>query len=221
MSARQNIRPITGAELLTAILFIGLVAAIIHGVLWHFTETEFGWNFGGGGGSSMPAGYQAVILSLTLTVPLVILPPIYQLIFGKQILLERHYLASMAIIIGAAIGHLIMYGTNTPRIPGLKESIYPVGTSVTIYRAVSMEFVYAVVYFSSIVLVYQLVANTEYRPMAIIVKYILSLLAWFLAISTYIVVMYPASITDSTWVQVRGVISALCLEIGLIGGMLM
>lgn len=142
----------------------------------------------------MPAGYQAIILSMTLTLPLAILPPLYQATTGKHILPERHYVAAVVILITAAIGHLIMYGINTPKIPGVKELIYPVGTIVSLPRALSTEFVYAVVYFSAIVLVYQLIVS------------------WKLGI---------LPITDSTWIQVRGVISALFLEIALVGGMLL
>jgi hypothetical protein len=165
----------------------------------------------------MPEGYQAVILSITLVLPLAVLPPLYQLVTSKQVVPERHYLASGTIFVTAAIGHLIMYGTNTPKIPGLKEIIYPIGKVVRLRRAVFTEFVHAIVYFSTIVLVYRLTAGLD----TWLFPYAISLSFWFLGISTYLCLMYPGSIDDKTWVQVRGVLSALGLEIALIGGMLM
>jgi tetratricopeptide (TPR) repeat protein len=139
-----------------AACIIGSLTAIVHGFLWQLAEGYWGWDFRG---ESLPAGYQAIILSMTLTLPLLILPQLYQAITGQRILPERHYVAAPVILLTAAAGYLIMYGINTPEIPGLKELIYPVGTTVSLSRALFTEVVYAIVYFSAIVLVYQLIAD--------------------------------------------------------------
>src|SRR3712207_5334147 len=83
-----------GSDLLTAVLVIGLLAYIVHGALWRLIERRFEWKFGAGGGDAMPEGYQAVILSITLVLPLAILPLLYQLFTSEQIVHGKHYFAS-------------------------------------------------------------------------------------------------------------------------------
>jgi len=44
---------------------------------------------------------------------------------------------------------------------------------------------------------------------------------WFFGINIFILVKYPGSLIDKTWIQVRGVVAGLLLAITLEGGMLM
>src|SRR5258708_23881436 len=68
---------LSGLPRVQAILFIGLAAAAAHGLLWSLAESIFSWHFKAGGGASLPHGGSAVVLSATMTVPLLYLPALY------------------------------------------------------------------------------------------------------------------------------------------------
>ena len=104
-----------------AAVISGSLTALIHGFLWQLAEGYWGWNFRAGGGESLPAGYQAIILSITLTLPLVILPQLYQAFTGQRILPERHYMAAPVIIITAAAGHLLCMASIHLKLQGLRS----------------------------------------------------------------------------------------------------
>lgn len=220
---------ISGTDVLNALLPIGLIAAGIHGVLWTSTERYFGWHFGAGGHTALPQGWEAVVLSLTLTLPLMFVPPLYGFVMGSEIAVPgRHYIygyimVAFAVVMTAALGHLLLYGTKALRFHGLRNIIFPLDSPLNRWRALCMEAVYGLVHFSTIVFIYQEFSRSLIWPpnVLIIRATLLPAFFWFVCISAYILVKYPESLIDRTWIQVRGFLSAVLLMVALTGGMLM
>lgn len=202
-----------------AVLFIGLAVAAAHGLLWTLVERVFGWRFGAGGGSSLPKGWAAVLLSATMTVPLIVLPALYGRLADTTILPPSHWVAGGCIVIFSAVGHVLIYGAKAFHLAGWRNSVFPLNMRDW-HRALLMELVYALTHFSSIVLLYRFVTGW---PMTanVIFPALLSGSVWFSSTCIFIFVKYPDSLTDKKGIELRGVIHAIMLTITLEGGMLM
>jgi hypothetical protein len=133
----------------------------LYGILWSVANRIFGWDFGEGAGPDLPQGWEAVVLSLCTTLPLTIVPGAFEFITRKQIVLPSHYRASALMIVAAAIGHVLLYGTRGPRIRGLRDRVFPSGSPLDPWAAVRMEAIYAVVHFVSTIFAYQVGLEIE------------------------------------------------------------
>jgi hypothetical protein len=215
---------VNGYERALTAIVLGLFAAAAYGVFWRIIELIFGWQFGSGIGG-LPKGLQAVALSLATTLPLLILPPAFQWLTSKQLVPPMHYPASFAMIIGAAAGHLLLYGTYTPEFRGLRNILLPFGIDTAdLSRAIAMEAVYAVVHFVSTVLVYQIILHVSNLSVpeigAAMYKTLFSGLIFFLGASSFVTLCYPESIIESHWVAIRGIVNGAILMVALTIGIL-
>jgi hypothetical protein len=192
-------------------------------VLWSLTERLFGWSFGAGGGTSLPRGPSAVLLSVTMTLPLIVVPLAYQRFAGEEVLCQRHLAAAGAIIVASACAHVFLYGANAIRFAGIRRILFPLGSRAHLRLAVLMEAIYNIFHFSSIVLVYRIIVVSAISPLGKSVLWVTAITAmvFFFGVNIFIFLRWPDSVTDKTWIQVRGVIAGLLLVITLQGGMLM
>jgi hypothetical protein len=209
-----------GFPRMQAILWIAVAVALGHAILWALAERLFGWNFGEG--TSLPQGFSAVILSLTMTVPLIVVPPLYEHLFHTSIISPRHWLGGALIVLFSAFGHLILYGSKTVQFVGLRNLIFPLGVSEW-YRALPMELIYAVMHFSSIVLLYRVVVGSQSGPLTVraLLPALIACSIWLSADVIFILLKYPASLADTQLAVVRGFLNAITLMMTLTGGMLM
>jgi hypothetical protein len=220
LSVPSPIHPdLAGLARVQTILFIGLAVAAIHGLLWRFADKLFGWHFGAGGGTSLPQGWAAALLSATMTIPLVIMPAAYGKLANATIVPAHHWLAGGCLVVFSAIGHVLVYGSQELKLVGWRNHVFPLH-STDWRRAVAMELVYALMHFSSIVLVYRIVTGWPLLSIAIFPVF-LSGAVWFFSVCIFIFVNYPDSVTDKKGRELRGVIHALMLTITLTGGMVM
>ena len=216
--------PLPGGPMrLFTILFLGLVAAVCHGVLWSLAERLFGWSFGAGGGTSLPAGPSAALLSVTMTLPLLVVPFAYQRLTGVEVLAPRHLAAGGAVVVASACAHVFLYGARAIRFAGIRNIVFPIGLGVDRRRAVLMEAIYTIVHFSSIVLVYRVIVESASGPLGTPVLWVTAIpaMVFFFGVNIFIFLRWPDSAVDKTWIQVRGVIAGLLLLITLQSGMLM
>jgi len=138
------------------------MVAICFGVSWSLAERWFGWTFGAGGGDTLPQGLAAVVLSLTLTLPLVFVPPIYERFAQTCLVLPRHYMAGGAAILFAAAGNLFLYGSKALGFPGIRNVVFPIGSPAHLVRAVFMEAIYSATHFGTIVLPYSAIVSSQF-----------------------------------------------------------
>ncbi len=204
---------------LQAILWIAIAVAMAHSVLWALAERLFGWNFREG--ILLPQGFSAVVLSLTMTAPLIFGPPLYEHLFRTRVIVSRHWVGGALIMVFSALGHLILYGSKTIQFVGFRNLISPLGIPGG-YRALPMELIYALVHFSSIVIVYRIVVGTQSSPLTVraLLPAFIACLIWLSCDSIFIVLKYPASLADGQIILLRGFLNASTLMMTLAGGML-
>lgn len=214
---------LSGLPRLQAILFIGLASALAHGILWTLLDRIFHWNFQAGGHGALPEGWSAIAQSATVTLPLILLPPLYAQLLHVQIVPAGHALASCTIVVCAALGHLVLYGSQAIKLPGLRPWILPLNSLANRRRGLAMEAIYGVVHFSSIVLAYRYVIAIQAGSTTenIFLPALMSAFLWFCGVSTYICLRYPESLNDKGSIGLRGLINGLMLLLTLQGGMLM
>lgn len=227
---------ITGHDRIQTTLILAGFSMLAYGILWSLACKIFGWSYGEGAKSELPQGWEAVVLSFCTTVPLALLPRLFELITRERLVLESHWRASVLMIIAAATAHLLLYGTRTPRIRGLRDRVFPQGSPSELGNALLMEFIYAVVHFLSTVFVYQLSlapildASNLWSAM---IKASLSGAIFLIGASCYIVVRYPASlgpvpvkkrdgsiVMDDQWAAARGVVNGAILMVAFTIGIL-
>jgi len=214
------ISSITSISRLQTIVLLGVAAAALYALLWILVCRSYNWTYKEG--ESLPQGWHAIVLSLTLTVPLVVLPPLYARLAHEPLIPQRYLPASLFVLVASAIGHLVLYGTDTRYFIGVRNIIFPVGSFPSRIRAFSSEIAYALVHFGSIVLVYRVVTESRLGPLdaTVFVPVLTSALVWLSSVCIFIFV-YPESVTVKDGMMLRGVLNGLMLSITLIGGMLM
>jgi hypothetical protein len=228
---------ISGVDRIQTALILGVVGMAAYGILWSAACKIFGWSYGEGSRSELPQGWEAVVLSLCTTIPLTILPAAYEFFTRKRLVLDTHYRASLLMIFAAAIAHLLLYGTRSPRIKGLRDRIFPQQSSLDAGRAFRMELIYTVVHFVSTVTVYQLALDPTISLSNfwwITVKTFISGVLFFTGACSYIAIRYPSSlgpvpvtlrdgsvVMDDQWAAARGVVNGAILMMALMIGILL
>lgn len=199
------------------ILAIGTISSIAYGLLWTFAEHVFGWNYGAGGAGQLPSGFSAFILSLTLTLPLAIVPSIYEIISHEHILPDKHWLAVGVAIICAGVVHLLMYGIGSIGFVGIRAHLMPPIGNVGVLRSVLTEAIWGVADFGGIALTYRVIVSflSPERPAIFGLRVLLFSLVFVVGMSAFIIVRYPGSLEDPSWVQVRGFLAGLLLPVCL------
>ena len=136
---------LTGSTRVLRVAALGVATSVVHAVLWRCAEAKFGWDFSAGGRDKLPTGWQAAVLSATITFPLVIIPPLFQFVSGYELFVSigAHFWAGTGMIVTGALGHILLYGTRTPYYIGLRNAIYPLEAPLNLTRGIVMEAVYA------------------------------------------------------------------------------
>lgn len=210
-----------GSGRLPTILLLGGLAAAAHGILWSLAERGFGWKFGAGADGSLPQGWAAAVLSMSQTVPLVVLPLVYQSFVGLPITPRHHLLAGAFAIAAAVVGNLVMYGTSPRRFRGVRRSLCPVRKPLTLKTALELEALWSCMHFGSTALIYRLVVTIPDATLfSVGFTPALGSILFFSGIVSFILLRYPGSLTDRSWIGVRGVVSGVILSVTLEGAML-
>ena len=192
------------------ILHLALLTWVAYGILWRAAEKLFGWDFGAGRGDRAPSGWSAVILGLSMTLPLAFIPAVYQSVLGVGILRPLHWIAMLVVITVGVLAHLVMYGTKANPPNGIR-SLFTTSADYRSYAsAVLLESIFSILYFFSIVFLYRLiVARTSVREL--LIARTLMPAATFFFVMTIFEAFVPESLQDRTWTQLRGVVSALVM----------
>lgn len=210
-----------GMSSLNVVIQLSIVSAIAYGILWAIADgLLFGGRFRAGGSGNLPVGLSAVVLSLSVTVPLVCVPFVYQVMTGIRVLMPSHWKAAFLLILLGAVSHILMYGTTTFPPNGLRQKLVPSGEHASLTRTLSMEIVLAAVHFGLIVLPYRLVVDPGGQLLETVLgRTLLPGLVYFLGITVFIVLEYPDSLNKPTALEVRGIISGLLIMFCFCGGM--
>jgi hypothetical protein len=214
-SAMPNL---SGGDRLNVVLHLSVLTALAYGIVWSLSERVFGWTYGAGGGDVLPAGWSAIVLSLSVTLPLALIPFLYQTVTHVKVLLPSHWRAMFLVILLGAAAHLLVYGIGS--VPGIRQRMAPLGEETPFKRALEAEALYVITYFGLIVLPYRLVVNpTEPLSGLLLWRIVIPGMVFFFGMTLFIGLKYPGSLSDRTWIQVRGVISGLVMMFCFCGAM--
>ena len=213
----------TGILQIYSLLMLGVVTAIGFGLLWTAFEQLFDWNFGSGGKRHLPRGWSAIALSLSMTMPLAILPQLYQRVTGLSVVgnPRSHWVGALILIFAGVLTHLLMYGAGSA-FPGIRRLVMPPQKNASRRRAVIMEAIFAVVYFGSFVLPYRLIIEGGHISFwgTLFNRTFLPALVFFGGMAFYVTVK-PESLREPRYIEIRGFLSALlimgCLCAGMFG----
>lgn len=222
----------------TVVVSIGLIATIIEAGLWAAIQEIRGWRYWAGGGKFLPVGESAVFLSLSITIPLTITPLLYQWLTGHAVVqAARHLVAMPVCLVGGAIGHLAMYGTDRKNFTGIRRwiggehirtdfattNVSHVMSGSPVTLLMFQEAVYTLVYFATIVLPYLAITSRDlfFADNGRLVQMCLAMLFFLAGMWAYIVTLYPASLDDPTGVHFRGIVSGILLMIAYCAAMYM
>ncbi len=204
------------------LLPLGVLAALVHAALWAITERVFSWKFGAGGSGLLPHGWSAVALSLTVTIPLILIPPAYQAVARQKVTLPNHWVAALFVLPLCALAHVLMYGFPSIGFVGLSQMISPPAGPTTLGAGLARELVYSCTYFALIVFPYRLIVRPASSSIIfddLLRRTVLPAFVFVFGMMMFILLRYPESLNENTWVQVRGVLSGLfllsCLCIGM------
>ena len=212
----------TGWLRLFAVLFLGVVAAILYGLLWTAFEKLFGWDFGAGGKRRLPQGWSAIALSLSVTLPLALLPLPYQRATGLLLIGEprSHWIGASVLVLAGVVSHLLMYGAG--QFPGVRRELMPPQKNSAWTRAIIMALIFALVYFTLFVLPYRAIIEGSQISIqgTLLHRTTLPALAFFFGMVFFISVK-PESLREARYIELRGFLSALlmmgCLCAGMFG----
>jgi hypothetical protein len=198
----------------SVLLQLGVLTALSHGALWAITERIFAWKFGAGGSGPLPHGWSAVALSLTITIPLIVIPPAYQAVARQNVVLPNHWIAALWVLPLGALAGLVIYGFASTKFVGLSQMITPPAGPTTLGAGLARELAFSYTYFALIVFPYRLIVRPASSSVILddlLGRTTLPALVYVFGMSVFILLKYPESLNEGTWVQVRGVLSGLIL----------
>ena len=206
-----------GTSGLNVVVHLGGLTAIGYFILWALAERIFGWEYGSGGGDSLPTGWSAIVLSLSATLPVVLIPPFYQAVTRINVLPPFHWRASIIMIFLGIFSHLLMYGTSSN---GIRQRYAPTGDYSTFYIAVLLEAIYTTVYFGFIVFPYRFIAQPADSVITLLLKRtLLPAFFYFSCMLLFSALKYPGSLHNRTWIQVRGFLAGILMMFCFCAGM--
>jgi hypothetical protein len=195
------------------VLQLGILCAIAWGILWSAADQLiYGGKYGGGGGSQIAHGWSAVIISVTLTTSIATVPFLYQRFTGQRVLLSNHWQAFPYLIALGALAYILIFGTGPTSFTGLSRWIAPLPSQTTLGSGIAREFAFAGVCFPLIIFPYRIIVrppSTSLIMEAFLGRTVLPGLVYVLGMTAYIIVRYPGSLQENTWIEVRGVLSGL------------
>jgi hypothetical protein len=204
-----SIPTMSGIGAVNVVLHLTLLCAIAYGILWGTADKWiFKWNYGAGGGESLPSGWSAVVLSLSVTLPLALVPFLYQRITGIQVaLLPTHWEAMLVVVVTGAVGHLVMYGAKSN---GVLQRFAPMGEYRSFDSGLLLEAIYSIVLFGCIVLPYRFVLNSHAQMRdLLLIRLLIPCLAYLFGMMFFITFKYSPD--DRKGIELRGIFAGVLL----------
>ena len=203
---------------LNIMLDIGLLTAIFYGIFWSLIEFICKWDYGAGGGEKSTQGLSAILLSFTLTIPLIFVPLGFQWLIGIHLVPPRHLIGGIVIIFLGMLGHLIMYGTDPKFFTGLRARIAKtsVGAKNIWLFFIIIELTFVVVYFLTIVIPYRMIVLSSYPLLKQLnpISTLSFMGLFFFGLFIFYSVKYR-SLNDKRWLQAKGIVAGILMAVVL------
>jgi hypothetical protein len=202
---------------LNIMLDIGLLTAIFYGIFWSLIELICKWDYGAGGGEKSVQGLPAILLSFTLTIPLIFVPLGFQWLIGIHLVPPRHLIGGIVIIFLGMLGHLIMYGTDPKFFTGLRAKIAKTSVGAkNMWRFLIIELTFVVVYFLTIVIPYRMIVLSSYPLLKQLnpISTLSFMGVFFSGLFIFYGVKYR-SLNDKRWLQAKGIVAGILMPVVL------
>ncbi|MEY3788917.1 MAG: hypothetical protein RLZ75_3125 [Pseudomonadota bacterium] len=206
-------------------IHLTILIFITYGLIWLITQKIYDWIFDTGAEGILPHGYSAMWLSLSLTIPVLVIPAIYQVITGDLIIQKGHLIAGTTMVAINILTNLLLYGVSEYN--GTVNLLVPLREildKVIVYPASHIfkmqtlnELVNAFVNVGMTIFSYHIVIrlkNGEYSLVngTMLVTVLIGCFITFLPIELYVLIKYPDSLIDSKWINVRGIVASVSMS---------
>ena len=199
--------PLTRTERLDMLLELSIITMIAVGVLWVGFEKLLGWDYSTG---QTPKGFRAAVMSLSLTLPALAVPLIYQYATAKAVLSRNHFHGAISSVAGGAIAYIVMFGLDDRVFPGLREVLLLRLRQHPLRAEILATLAYALILIMLIATPYRLLVLPDSPAYVDVGWSALASLVTFFGLSAYILLRYPDSLNTSThWGFLRGVIAGM------------
>lgn len=199
---------VVGFERLSVVCVLAVLSWLAYGVIWASVDRFFAWQFGPGTGDRLPAGWSAIALSMSVTVPLTLIPLLLQYVADIRLVTDQHAKGMACVTVSGAIAHLLMYGTRSAPPNGIVERIRPFGQTVSSSSAVLCEVAYGVVFFTLMIIPYRLMVDGQTALWKLLVVRTALPALLFVSIMSALILLVPAVVNDPKSTAVRGIIGA-------------
>lgn len=207
----RGLAPQTLPERLDTLVKLSIIILIIHALFWVGFEKLFGWDYATG---PTPKGFRGALMSLSLTLPALTVPLVYQYAAGKAVLRitpSNHFHGAILSVAGGAVAYIVLFGMDRGFL-GVRDIIlhrfrqrqHPLWAEILATLA------YALILIVLIATPYRLLVLPEWSVYADLGWSALAALVTFFGLSAYILLKYPDSLKTSThWGFLRGVIAGM------------
>lgn len=199
---------LVGFERIAVVCVLAVLSWLTYGVIWASIDRFFQWQFGPGTGGRLPAGWSAIGLSMSVTVPLTLIPLLLQDLANIGLVTDQHAKGMACVTVFGAIAHLLMYGTRSAPPNGIVERIRPFGQTVSNSSAVLCEVAYGVVFFTLMIIPYRLMVDGQTALWKLLVVRTALPALLFVSIMSALILLMPAVVNDPKSTGVRGIIGA-------------
>jgi len=204
---------LTTAERLNMILHLSLLTLIAHGFIWVSLEKVFGWDYATG---RIPKGFAAVMMSLSLTVPALTVPLLYQSAMAKAVVSTNHLHGAVLGLAGGAIAYVVLFGIDDVVFPGIREILLHRFGQRPLTAETLATLAYALILIVLIATPYRLLVGPQTPAHIFLGRPILASLVTFFGVTAYILLKYPNSVRKTGyWVQLRGFIAGMFTVVSL------
>jgi hypothetical protein len=203
--------PLTMAERLDMLLKLSIIILITHALFWVGLERLFGWDYATG---RTPKGFQAAVMSLSLTLPALTIPLVYQYATARAVVSSNHLSGAVLSVSGGAIAYLVLFGFGTDGrvFPGIREILLVRFRQHqhALWAEILATLAYALILIVLIAAPYRLLVLPASPALVSFAWPALASLVTFFGLSAYILLKYPASLdTSSYWGFLRGIIAGM------------
>ncbi len=209
--------PFTTAERLDMLLHLSILTLIANALGWWGLEKIFAWNYGPG--PRTPKGIAAAVLSLSLTVPAVTMPLLYQIATGKAVVSNNHLNGAILVLVGGTIAYVVLFGIDDVVFPGVRSALLHRFRQHPLAGEIAATFAYAFILIVLIATPYRLMVAPQSPPHIFLGRPALASLVTFFGVTAYILLKNPDSLRTKVWVHTRGIIATMFTAVSVCGAL--